>query len=230
MTSITRTPTFDKNQARLRAWGYTTDTSAGYGPKMEAALSVALDELEKHKPLPTLKPIIPENARFPMPVILEAIKGNSKYRVPASLTLAQWAIESNYGKAVTGTWNYGGITAKVKDAVFPTKPGTPLEPATLCWTHEVVNGKRIKCQRWFKNFDSPSDFFDAHSKLLGTSLIYAEARSKLPDVLAFADAIDVDYKPKAKDKNWRAYATDPGYAELIRSIIKSNNLTRYDVF
>lgn len=167
---------------------------------------------------------------YPANVIASARKYAALYegKAPASAALAQWALESGYGASESGKFNYGGITAQVKDAVFPYKPGTPLEPATLCWTHEVEKGKRVSCQRWFKDFDSPDDYFAAHAKLIATSKYYAEARSYLPDVLAFIDALDPEYKAKAKDKNWRAYATSPQYAETLRSIIKRDNLLQYD--
>lgn len=221
-------------QTRLKQRGlYTGPIDGDYGNGTDHGVLAALDMLDQLAPLsaatiPTSAATIPPHPKFPMPVIQEAINGNHEYRVPASITLAQWAVESGWGKAMSGKWNYGGITAKVKDAVFPFVPGTPLEPATLCWTHEQHQGQRVKCQRWFKDFETPAAFFDAHSKLLGTSPIYAEARSKLPDVMAFADALDPEYKPHAKDRNWRAYATDPKYAETLKSIIKSNDLTRYD--
>jgi flagellum-specific peptidoglycan hydrolase FlgJ len=172
---------------------------------------------------------LPPHPKFPMSVLKSARRMERLYGTPTAVTLAQWAVESGWGKAVTGKNNFGGITAQVKDAVFPYKPGTPLEPATLCWTHEVFNGKRVSCQRWFKDFDTPDAFFEAHARLLGQSPIYAEARSKLPDSNAFADALDVDYEPLAKDRNWRAYATDPHYAETLKGIMRSNDLYAYNV-
>jgi flagellum-specific peptidoglycan hydrolase FlgJ len=169
------------------------------------------------------------NSKIPMEVIKSARRAERAFGVPTSVTLAQWALESGWGKAVTGKNNYGGITAQTEGAIFPYVPGKPLEPATLCWTHEEFKGERVKCQRWFKDFDTPDAYFEAHGKLLGTSPIYAEARSKLPNVEAFTDALDVDYKPFAKDRNWRAYATDPHYAESLKSIMRSNGLYVYNL-
>lgn len=167
----------------------------------------------KVSPAPA-KPAV--NAKFPPNIIASAQNSQRKWRVPASVSLAQWGVESAYGKAVTGKFNYGGITAQVRDAVFPYVPGTPLEPATLCWTHEHYNGENVKCQRWFKDFPSADAFFDAHGKLLGSSPIYAPARAALPNVGRFIDLIAAHY------------ATAPGYAATLHSIIASNNLTQYD--
>jgi flagellum-specific peptidoglycan hydrolase FlgJ len=164
-------------------------------------------------PLPPLQP----HPKIPMDVLLGARRSEQTYKVPTSVTLAQWALESGWGKSVSGKWNYGGITAKVKNAVFPHVPGVALEPATLCWTHENYKGERVKCQRWFKDFDSPDAFFEAHAKLVGTSPKYAAARARLPDVDAFVDAMGP------------TYATDKNYAATIKSIMKSNKLYAYNL-
>jgi flagellum-specific peptidoglycan hydrolase FlgJ len=166
-------------------------------------------------PLPAA-PSIPPHPKIPMDVLAAACRSETAHGIPASVTLAQWALESGWGKAVSGKWNYGGITARVKGAVFPYEPGSALEPATLCWTHEDYKGQRVKCQRWFKDFDSPDDFFDAHARLIGTSPKYAAARAKLPDVDAFVEAMAP------------TYATDRNYATTIRSIMKSNKLYAYN--
>jgi flagellum-specific peptidoglycan hydrolase FlgJ len=173
-------------------------------------LNAAKDVL---KPAPS-KPAV--NSKFPANIIASAQASQRKWRVPASVSLAQWGVESAYGKAVTGKFNYGGITAKVKDAVFPFVPGTPLEPATLCWTHEHYKGEDVKCQRWFKDFPNADAFFDAHGKLLGTSPIYAPAMAALPNVIKFINLMAPHY------------ATAPNYGATLRSIIASNNLTQFD--
>ena len=155
--------------------------------------------------------------QIPAAVIASAQAGQARWYVPASVSIAQWALESGWGAHESGKWNYGGITAKVKDAVFPYKPGTPLEPATLCWTHEEVNGETVKCQRWFKDYPSPDVFFDAHAKLIATAPVYAPAMAALPDVARFVDLMAPHY------------ATDGDYAETLHSIIRGHNLTQYDL-
>ncbi len=154
--------------------------------------------------------------QIPAAVITAAQAGQAHWRVPASVSIAQWALESGWGAHESGKWNYGGITAKVSGAVFPYQPGKPLEPATLCWTHEEVNGAVVKCQRWFKDYPSPDAFFDAHAKLLATAPVYAPAIAALPDVGRFVDLMAPHY------------ASASGYAELIHSIIRGHNLTQYD--
>lgn len=155
----------------------------------------------------------------PSPAVIAAAQASQrKWKVPASVTIAQWAVESGWGRHESGKFNYGGITAKVKDAVFPYKPGTPLEPATLCWTHEHVNGQMVKCQRWFKDYPTPEAFFDAHAKLLATAPVYHAAMEALPNRERFIDLMAPHY------------ATAPTYAATLKNIIRASNLGQYDTW
>ena len=152
----------------------------------------------------------------PPDIIAAAQASQAKWRIPTSVILAQWALESAWGASVSGKNNFGGITARVKGAQFPYVPGTPLEPATLCPTHEVVNGKRVACQRWFRDFGSAAAYFDHHGALLATGRPYAKARAALPDPDKFADALT------------GVYATDPHYGASLRAIMRGSNLYQYN--
>lgn len=152
----------------------------------------------------------------PQDIILAAQHSQARWGIPASVSLAQWALESAWGAKVSGKNNFDGITAKVKDAVFPYVPGTPLEPATLCWTHEQYKGQRVKCQRWFKDFASVTESFDYHGHLLATASAYAKARTKLPNADNFADALT------------GVYATDPTYGTQLKAIMRGGNFYKYD--
>jgi flagellum-specific peptidoglycan hydrolase FlgJ len=155
--------------------------------------------------------------KVPADIVAAAQRSHRKWGIPASISLAQWALESGWGQSTSGKFNYGGITAKVKGAVFPFQPGTPLEPATLCWTHEQYKGKRVRCQRWFKDYASVDEYFDAHGKLLATSKYYVAARAKLPDPRAFADALT------------GVYATAPDYGAQLKSVMGgSQNLYAFN--
>lgn len=145
-----------------------------------------------------------------------ATKALYNVEIPASVTMAQVIQEGGWDFTPSGKNNLGGITAKVKGATFPFKPGTPLEPATLCWTHENWQGKRVSCQRWFKDFPSLEAFFTAHAKLLATGAPYAHARTLLPDPIKFVHALT------------GVYATAPNYGDSLAAIIQGSNLTRFD--
>jgi flagellum-specific peptidoglycan hydrolase FlgJ len=154
-------------------------------------------------------------------VIAAAQAAAKKWRVPASVSLAQYGLESGWGRAVSGKFNFGGITAKVEGANFPHDPGKPLESATLCPTHEVVHGVTVACNRWFKDFASIADYFDHHARLIATAPVYAPAMAALdgtPSGLA-----------KFVSLMGAHYATAPDYAHVIMTLIQQDGLTRYDV-
>lgn len=158
---------------------------------------------------------------IPAEVIAAAQASMTKWRVPASASLAQYGDESGWGKEVTGKFNFGGYTAKVKEAVFPYNPGTPLEPATLCPTHEIYQGKRVPCKRWFKDFASVEDYFDHHARLIATAPVYAPAMAAL-DGTATGLARFITLMGAH-------YATAPDYAHDLMTLIQGDALTRYDV-
>jgi len=142
--------------------------------------------------------IIPPN------VIAAAQASDQATGIPASVTIAQWAAESGWGKVCTGTNNYFGIKAVTGQA------------GTMCQTHEVIGGKSVPTYAMFANYDSLADAFTAHAKLLADGPQYAAARAELPDVTAFVD------------KMAAVYATDPHYASLLNEIIADHLLMQYD--
>jgi hypothetical protein len=132
---------------------------------------------------------------------LQAAKAaQDKYGIPASVTLAQFALESGNGAHMpAGSNNPFGIKAKA---------GQPYVEAQ---TNEFINGKMERVTQKFAKFDSLSDAFDAHAKLLATSPAYASARSHENDPKAFANALT------------GTYATDPQYGAKLNSIMASNS-------
>ncbi len=144
------------------------------------------------------------SGKFPPDVIAAAVASRVKYGIPASITLAQWAVESAWGAHMSGKNNPFGIKAK------------PPAPCTSCMTREVINGKVIHLPQFFADYPSMVDAFDAHAKLLATYSAYAKARTKLPNAEAFATALT------------GVYATDPHYGQMLISIIRSAGLTKYD--
>lgn len=139
----------------------------------------------------------------PDDVVQAAQKAQAAYGVPASVTLAQWALESAWGSHCTGKHNFFGVKA------------TATQPASLCWTHEVVAGKSIACQQRFADYVSLDAGFGAHAALL-THAQYAKAWP-FKDVETFVRAIAP------------VYATDPDYADKLMAIIHGNRMERYDV-
>ena len=142
---------------------------------------------------------------FPANVIAAAQTAQGKTSIPAAITLAQWAIESGYGKHMpTGSNNPFGIKAA---------QGQPYVEAR---TREVIGGKSVYINARFRKFDSLDDAFAKHGELLAHGRPYAHARTLLKEPDKFADALT------------GVYATDPNYGTLLKSVMKGANLYQYD--
>lgn len=150
-------------------------------------------------------PVIPPHPRLPQSVLLAAIKTQSTWNIPASVRLAQYAVESAWGTKMSGINNPFGI----KDV--------DGHNATVVKTREETKGgKSYYISAGFENFTSIEEAFDIQAKLLATGKPYAKARAQLPDADAFADALT------------GVYATANSYGTVLKSIMKSNNLYQYD--
>ena len=141
----------------------------------------------------------------PTPDVIAAAKAAmAKWKIPASITIAQWALESGWGKHTSAPHNYFGMKALLgqKSVTVPTR--------------EVYHGHSVTVQAAFRSFDSDAEAFDAHAKLLATAGVYAHARAALPNAIAFGHALT------------GTYATDPKYGDLLQSIINGSKLLQYD--
>ncbi len=144
-------------------------------------------------------------ADLPQDVILAAQAANQRWHIPASITIAQWMVESGYGHHMpAGSNNPFGIKAV---------GGQPYVEAR---TREVVHGQSVMMVQRFRKFDSLAEAFDEHGKLLATGRPYAPARQKLPDPFGFADALT------------GVYATDPNYGTMLKRQMQSHSLMTYD--
>ena len=149
--------------------------------------------------------------RVPPPDVIAAAQAAQRnWRVPASISLAQWALESAWGERTTGTFNFFGIKAdqdQIDDGAY-----------TTCQTHEVVNGVSEATQAHFANYTDLEDGFDAHAALLATSSRYNPAMQAAPDPFKFAEQLQAC-----------GYATDPSYAQSLKALLEGNKLTDYDL-
>lgn len=147
---------------------------------------------------------------IPSDVIAAAQASHAKY-FPlgpyASVSLAQWAIESAWGRSMSGRNNAFGIKA--------TPAQIAAGQATVRWTQEFYDGAYHKVEQYFADYPDMTGAFDAHAKLLATSPIYVEAQR----------ATNVQDYVTAMAKH---YATAPNYASVIMGVIHSNLLTQYD--
>ena len=140
---------------------------------------------------------------IPTEIIAAAQSAQSKYRVPASVSIAQWALESGWGAHAPGN-NPFGIKAM---------PGYGTQKFA---THEVVHGHMVPCEQNFAAFVSIKEAFEAHGLLLSTAPAYKPAFAALPDRTKFVALLAAHY------------ATDPQYAAKIEALIQSYGLSQYD--
>jgi flagellum-specific peptidoglycan hydrolase FlgJ len=136
-------------------------------------------------------------------IVSAATTAAAKWRIPASISLAQWALESGWGAHMPGN-NPFGIKAM---------PGYPVQIFT---THECVHGHLVECRQRFAAFDSLHEAFDCHAHLLATSTYYQAAFAALPDVTRFVTLMAPHY------------ATAPDYAAKVLAVIRSAALEQYD--
>lgn len=139
----------------------------------------------------------------------EAIAGaqaaEAQWRIPASVTLAQWALESGWGAHMPlGSNNPFGIKA------------VPGQAMVLVSTREFEKEKWVTISAPFRKFSSLTQAFYAHAELLATRPQYEPARAALPSIEGFCNALT------------GVYATDPNYGHLLMQIINGSNLTQYD--
>ncbi|CAG9245768.1 LYZ2 domain-containing protein [Burkholderia diffusa] len=127
-------------------------------------------------------------------------------RVPASVTVAQAALESNWGKRTPG-FNLFGIKA---DTLWHG-------PTTADVTHEVVHGQRITITAHFRAYDDWQGSIDDHAAFLAGNPRYAPA---------FACKSGPDF---AKAIAKAGYATDPQYADKLIAIMTAHRLMELDV-
>lgn len=139
------------------------------------------------------------------PEIIAAAKAAHKSTgCPASVTLAQWALESGYGKHLSAPNNYFGIKWHPKCRY----------PAHEVPTKECYNGKWTVINAKFIAFPTLEAACEYHGKLLMQPPYNA-------------DPFKSDWKTFLHHIA-HIYATDPAYENKIAGIIVANKLSQYD--
>ena len=109
------------------------------------------------------------------------------------VTAAQWALESGWGKSVSGKYNYFGQKARAG------------EQGSSVMTTEVLNGQTVRMRDRFKDYNSPEESIADHIKRWSPKYANAKSREEAAAMLKAA-----------------GYATDPGYVAKLVSIMNSN--------
>lgn len=131
-----------------------------------------------------------------------AVEEMKKYRIPASITLAQGLLESGAGQSTL---------ARKSNNHFGIKCGSDWRGKTV--SHD--DDARGECFRAYKH---PKQSYEDHSKFLANRPRYASLFK-----------LDItDYKGWARGLKKAGYATNPRYAEQLIGIIELYDLHKYD--
>ncbi len=123
--------------------------------------------------------------------------------VPASITLAQAILESNWGRSAPG-FNLFGMKGE----------GTAGSQRRR--VVEYRNGRRRVKMADFRAYSSFDEGLVDHASILATGRRYARARAVSEDVPAYAAALQ------------GTYATDPRYASKLTGLVARYRLDRFD--
>jgi LysM repeat protein len=122
--------------------------------------------------------------------------------VPASITLAQGMIESDFGRSTLAREGNNHFGIKCHDD----------------WTGPAIRHHDDRRNECFRKYSRPEDSFYDHSDFLRNGSRYS-----------FLFNIDVtDYKGWARGLKKAGYATNPDYANMLIRKIEENNLQYYD--
>lgn len=141
--------------------------------------------------------------RFLARTVAGATLGDWQYGVPASVTLAQAILESDWGRSAPG-YNLFGLK------------GQGPAGSTVRHVIEYRHGRRGGRADAFRAYHDETEALEDHARILGTRPRYARARAVSDDHAAFARALV------------GTYASDPGYARKLERLIDAYDLDRFD--
>lgn len=145
-----------------------------------------------------------------LPTIPTATASHTKfwpYGPFISISLAQWAVESAYGRVMSGDNNCFGIKA--------TRAQIASGHATRRTTKEYIDGHYTTLDLFFADYDSLEACFDAHASLLVSPHYLRCMRARTPQDYAMA-------------LHYCGYATAPDYAKVVIGVMDHNNLYQFD--
>jgi len=141
--------------------------------------------------------------RFLKRVVAGAALGDWRYGVPASITVAQAILESNWGDAAPGHNLFG-------------MKGSGPAGSVVRRVVEYHRGVRSVRPSSLRAYHDEAEALADHARVVGTGKVYARARSHGDDRRGFASALV------------GVYASDPRYAQKLDRLIRSFDLERFD--
>lgn len=143
----------------------------------------------------------------------------TKTGISAIAILAQAAVESAWGKAAPGNMFFGikdsdGINGneQLLTTTEYSRRNDLKFPEVLSVTPVIRNGQKwfkYKIKDYFRKYDTPEESFTDHAMFFIRNSRYANALNFKSDPNLFIDAI-----------SHAGYATDPSYADTLKSVVK----------
>jgi flagellum-specific peptidoglycan hydrolase FlgJ len=115
-----------------------------------------------------------------------------------------------------GTGNQWGSAVK-GNAYFGVKQGASSGEAIAFTTSDFIDGQKVMSVDRFRKYRGLSDAANAYGQFLRGTSRYKEAFKYASDRVKFAEALQ-----------HAGYATDPQYAQKLKSILNKYDLTTYD--
>jgi flagellum-specific peptidoglycan hydrolase FlgJ len=134
-----------------------------------------------------------------------------KYKILASLVIAQACLESNFG--------ISGLAQKGKN-LFGIKGSYNGQSVTMR-THEFVRGKKVWIDDSFRKYPSWYESLEDLAKLYINGVSWD--RNKYKPIIG-----ETNYVMACKKVQECGYCTDPNYAAKLINIIEKYDLTKYD--
>lgn len=160
-----------------------------------------------------------------------ALMEQAKYHVPASITLAQAALETAWGRRIVHN-NYFGIKDKSRQSSYMETTEYYNASEVKLNKHKILSKKKVKkggkilykckVRDSFTEYPSPWASFRAHSVFLANNNRYSPLFTKGKDYQAWAKKIG------STKYGGVGYATSPIYGELLTKIIQRYHLHLLD--
>lgn len=138
-----------------------------------------------------------------------SISEMNKTGIPASITLAQGMLESNWGRS--------DLSTKANNH-FGIKCGNNWIGNTMYWQDDEYKDQQL-VESCFRSYEYPEESFYDHSYFITSKSRYQ----------FLFDYEITDYKSWSRGLLEAGYATDPGYADKLIKIIEKFGLYEYDL-
>ncbi|WP_410511438.1 glucosaminidase domain-containing protein [Paenibacillus sp. BR2-3] len=139
-----------------------------------------------------------------------AVLNMQQSQIPASLTIAQAALESGWGNS--------GLTSRANN-LFGIKGSGPAGSVNV-QTTEYVNGKAVKLNIAFRAYHNWGESVSDHSEIIKNGVSWNRD--------LYRKVIGASGITAAKEIAAAGYATDPDYAAKLIGIMDMYNLYQYD--